>query len=118
MGRFHRAMQLSNGHRPVSRFIPDDDLPEMQRLVYVCRCGHQLPDSENWEVAHRAHVVDVATEDMTDRVAPLVYEPCETTRNSSCADTGSGKSPDAKDGADRYCFPCRLRHALDEGPSR
>lgn len=48
-------------------------------------------------------------------MAGLSMEPCESFTKGSCMDEGSGKSFDAESLADRYCWPCRVRHALGGG---
>lgn len=46
-------------------------------------------------------------------MAGLAMEPCENyTGKSTCMDEGSGRTHDAQYGADRYCWPCRIRHAI------
>ena len=50
----------------------------------------------------------------------MAQEPCESFTGPmfggtmTCMSEGSGKSPDARYLADRYCSPCRLRAALAE----
>lgn len=58
-----------------------------------------------------------AAETILARVAVLAGERCRTyTQNMTCADN-PGRTPDARYLADRYCDPCRLRHALTGGPA-
>lgn len=46
-------------------------------------------------------------------IRALATEPCEDfTGPHTCEDRWSGRTPDAHYLADRYCWPCRIRHAL------
>jgi hypothetical protein len=50
-------------------------------------------------------------QDVSMTIADLAEEPCENLTRGTCADD-PGKSPDARYLADRYCWPCRIRHVL------
>lgn len=89
----------------------------------ICACGKPVHDGTWWvqtQLTRKAlrtarETAPHDTGELTRSIRRLAQAPCENfTGAMTCMSPGSGRTPDAEDLAHRYCWPCRIRHAMHE----